>query len=165
MYKTIAESNNFIVLDKYTKHSLVNEAPGSYQSEADLEREFIKKLINQGNEMPQNINTHEAMLENVREQIEILNTVEFSDGEWARFVEEYLDNPSDHLVEKSRKIHDDYIYDFVFDDGRIQNIYLVDKNNITKNKVQVISQRSEERRVGKECRSRWYAEYLKQRYR
>src|SRR5690625_3708654 len=140
MYKTIAESNNFIVLDKYTKHSLVNEAPGGYQSEADLEREFIQDLINQGYEMPQNINTQEAMLENVREQLEILNKVEFSDGEWARFVEEYLDNPSDHLVEKSRKIHDDYIYDFVFDDGRIQNIYLVDKNNITKNKVQVISQ-------------------------
>lgn len=140
MYKTIAESNNFIVLDKYTKHSLVNEAPGGYQSEADLEREFIQDLINQGYEMPQNINTQEAMLENVREQLEILNKVEFSDGEWARFVEEYLDNPSDHLVEKSRKIHDDYIYDFVFDDGRIQNIYLVDKNNITRNKVQVISQ-------------------------
>lgn len=140
MYKTIAESNNFIVLDKYTKHSLVNEAPGGYQSEADLEREFIQDLINQGYEMPQNINTQEAMLANAREQLEILNKVEFSDGEWARFVEEYLDNPSDHLVEKSRKIHDDYIYDFVFDDGRIQNIYLVDKNNITKNKVQVISQ-------------------------
>lgn len=140
MYKTIAESNNFIVLDKYTKHSLVNEAPGGYQSEADLEREFIQDLINQGYEMPQNINTQEAMLANAREQLEILNKVEFSDGEWARFVEEYLDNPSDHLVEKSRKIHDDYIYDFVFDDGRIQNIYLVDKNNITRNKVQVISQ-------------------------
>ena len=36
-YKTIAESNNFIVLDKYTKNDKVSE---SYQSEYDLEREF-----------------------------------------------------------------------------------------------------------------------------
>ncbi len=44
-YKTIAESNNFIVLDKYSKYSQVNE---SYQSEYDLEREFIADLENQG---------------------------------------------------------------------------------------------------------------------
>jgi type I restriction enzyme R subunit len=80
------------------------------------------------------------MLANVRVQLQSLNNVEFSDGEWTRFVEEYLDKPSDNLVEKTRKIHDNYIYDFVFDDGHIQNIYLVDKKNITRNKVQVISQ-------------------------
>ena len=62
------------------------------------------------------------------------------DKEWVRFVVEYLDKPSDNLVEKTRKLHDNYIYDFVFDDGHIQNIYLVDKNNIVRNKVQVISQ-------------------------
>ena len=36
-YKTIAESRNFIVLDKYTKELQVNEG---YQSEGELEREF-----------------------------------------------------------------------------------------------------------------------------
>jgi hypothetical protein len=36
-YKTIAESKNFIVLDKYTKEWKVAE---SYQSEGDLEREL-----------------------------------------------------------------------------------------------------------------------------
>ena len=66
--------------------------------------------------------------------------MEFSDGEWSRFVEEYFDKSSDNLVEKTRKIHDNYIYDFVFDDGHIQNIYLLDKKNIIRNKVQVISQ-------------------------
>ncbi|HMP28970.1 MAG TPA: HsdR family type I site-specific deoxyribonuclease, partial [Saprospiraceae bacterium] len=66
--------------------------------------------------------------------------MEFSDGEWKRFVDEYLDKPSDNLIEKTRKIHDNYIYDFVFDDGHIQNIYLVDKKNIIRNKVQVIAQ-------------------------
>ncbi|MCL4857524.1 MAG: HsdR family type I site-specific deoxyribonuclease, partial [Flavobacteriales bacterium] len=140
MYKTIAESNNFIVLDKYTKYSVANEAPASYQTEAALEKEFIQDLINQGYENPININSVESMLANVREQLQLLNNMEFSDGEWARFVEEYLDKPSDNLVDKTRKIHDNYIYDFVFDDGHIQNIYLVDKKNITRNKVQVISQ-------------------------
>ena len=139
-YKTIAESNNFIVLDKFTKHFEVNEAPAVYQTEAALEKEFIQDLVNQGYENPRNLNTLEAMLANVRVQLQSLNNMEFSDGEWSRFVEEYLDKPSDNLIEKTRKIHDNYIYDFVFDDGHIQNIYLVDKKNITRNKVQVISQ-------------------------
>lgn len=139
-YKTIAESNNFIVLDRYTKYSVVNEAPVAYQTEAALENEFIQDLINQGYENPANLNTVEAMLENVRVQVQTLNNMAFTDSEWVRFVEEYLDKPSDNLVEKTRKIHDNYIYDFVFDDGHIQNIYLVDKKNIARNKVQVNSQ-------------------------
>lgn len=139
-FKTIAESNNFIVLDKFTKYYEVNEAPAVYQTEAALEKEFIQDLINQGYENPLDLNTPEAMLANIRVQLQALNNVEFSDGEWIRFVEEYLDKPSDNLVEKTRKIHDNYIYDFVFDDGHIQNIYLVDKKNITRNKVQVIAQ-------------------------
>ncbi len=139
-YKTIAESNNFIVLDKFTKYSEANEAPAAYQTEAALEKEFIQDLVNQGYEHPLNITTPEAMLANVRVQLQSLNNVTFSDKEWTRFVEEYLDKPSDNLVEKTRKIHDNYIYDFVFDDGHIQNIYLVDKKNVARNKVQVIKQ-------------------------
>jgi len=139
-YKTIAESNNFIVLDKFTKYFEVNDAPAVYQTEAALEREFIQDLINQGYENPLNLNTLEVMMANVRIQLQSLNNVAFSDVEWIRFVEEYLDKPSDNLVEKTRKIHENYIYDFVFDDGHIQNIYLVDKKNIAHNKVQVIKQ-------------------------
>ena len=139
-YTPIAESNNFIVLDQYTKHTAVHEAPAGYQTEAALEKEFIQDLINQGYENPTNLHTQEAMLANVRIQLQSLNNMLFTDAEWTRFVEEYLDKPSDNQVEKSRKIHDNYIYDFVFDDGHIQNIYLLDKKNITRNKVQVISQ-------------------------
>lgn len=139
-YKTIAESNNFIVLDKYTKYSVLNEPPAVYQTEFALEREFIQDLINQGYENPFNLSTVEAMLANARIQLQSLNDMVFTDSEWARYVEEYLDKPSDSLVEKTRKIHDNHIYDFVFDDGHIQNIYLVDKKNIARNKVQVIAQ-------------------------
>lgn len=139
-YKTIAESNNFIVLDNYNKHSEVNETQAVYQTEAALEKEFIQDLINQGYEYASNLTSIEAMLANVKIQLQTLNNMEFTNKEWLRFVEEYLDKPSDNLVEKTRKIHDNYIYDFVFDDGHIQNIYLVDKKNIVRNKVQVISQ-------------------------
>ena len=135
--KTIVESNNFIVLDKYIKES---QAINSYQTEADLERELIQDLTNQGYEFLTNITNAQAMLNNVREQLQLLNNVQFLESEWSRFVETYLDKSSDSIVDKTRKIHDDYIHDFVFDDGRIQNIYLLDKKNIARNKVQVIKQ-------------------------
>lgn len=139
-YKAIAESNNFIVLDKYTKYNLVNEPPAGFQSEAAMEKEFIEDLVQQGYENPINLNTQEALLANARVQLQSLNSVTFTDAEWGRYVEEYLDRPSDNLIEKTRKIHDNHIYDFVFDDGHIQNIYLVDKKNIARNKIQVVSQ-------------------------
>ncbi|PCI03692.1 MAG: DEAD/DEAH box helicase [Zetaproteobacteria bacterium] len=136
-YKTIAESNHFIVLDKYSKDWQVSEG---YQTEADLERELIQDLQNQGYEYLRDLTTPEALLKNVRKQLQALNNVQFADDEWSRFVLEYLDKPSDNLTDKTRKIHDDYIHDFVFDDGHIQNIYLLDKKNVAHNKVQVIKQ-------------------------
>ncbi|KGE89483.1 MAG: type I restriction endonuclease subunit R [Phaeodactylibacter xiamenensis] len=139
-YNTIAESNHFIVLEHYTKYSEVHEAPVTYQSEASLERELIQDLVNQGYEYLPKLNTPEAMLANVRALLQELNDMAFTDNEWARFVEEYLDRPGENLIDKTRKIHDNYIHDFVFDDGHIQNIYLVDKQQIARNKVQVISQ-------------------------
>ena len=119
----IAESNSFIVLDKYSKEWKVSE---SYQSEYDLEREFIQDLQNQGYDYVPDVNTPDKLLANVREQLQALNNMQFADGEWLRFVETYLDKPSDSIVDKTRKIHDDYIHDFVFDDGHIQNIYLLE---------------------------------------
>ena len=137
-YKTIAESNNFIVLDQYNK--LVEEPNAGYQTEGSLEREFIRDLQAQGYEYLQEINGHDVLVKNLRVQLQRLNNVVFSDAEWRRFLEEYLDKPSDSLIEKTRKIHDDYIYDFVFDNGRIQNIYLLDKRNLANNSLQVINQ-------------------------
>ncbi|MBF3377141.1 type I restriction endonuclease subunit R [Leptospira borgpetersenii] len=136
-YRPIAESNNFIVLDKYTREWQVSE---NYQSEADLERELVQDLINQGYEFLPDLNTPEKMLANVRDNLQSLNGMQFSEGEWIRFVETWLDRPSDTVTDKTRKIHDDYIHDFVFDYGHIQNIYLLDKKNIARNKVQVIRQ-------------------------
>ena len=139
-YNTIAESNNFIVLDKYDKHTYANEATVGYQTEYALEREFIEDLVNLGYENAKHIKSLNDLLANARTQIQVLNTMSFTDKEWERFLEEYLNKLSDDIVAKTNKIHNNHIYDFVFDDGHIQNIYLVDKKEIARNKVQVISQ-------------------------
>lgn len=135
--KPIAESSNFIVLDRYVKEGLAAE---SYQSESDLERDLVHDLVGLGYEYLPDLRTPESLLANVREQLQALNGARFSDSEWTRFVEVWMDKPSDGIIEKTRKIHDDYVHDFVFDDGRIQNIYLLDKKNIARNKIQVIKQ-------------------------
>jgi type I restriction enzyme R subunit len=62
-YKAIAESNNFIVLEQYSKKSRVRD---SYQSEYDLEIEFIQDLTRQGYEYQPNITNPQTMLANTR---------------------------------------------------------------------------------------------------
>jgi type I restriction enzyme R subunit len=135
--KTIAETNRFIVLDRYDRDWKLME---SYQSEDALERELIEDLVNLGYTFERELNSPEKLLANARTQLQTLNNVQFTESEWTRFVETYLDRPSDHIAEKTRKIHDDYIHDFVFDDGHIQNIYLLDKRNVLRNTCQVIRQ-------------------------
>ena len=134
--KTIAETNRFIVLDRYDKDSKLGE---SYQSEDALERELIDDLLNLGYTFD-GLNSPEKLLANVRVQLQTLNNVQFTESEWSRFVETYLDRPSDNILDKTCKVHDDYIHDFVFDDGHIQNIYLLDKKNVLRNTCQIIRQ-------------------------
>ena len=135
--KTIAESNNFIILEKYTK---IDQLGAAYQTEADLENELIQDLTHQGYVYVPGLNSHEKLMVNLRDQLQKLNQVTFSDNEWQRFLNEYLDKPSENSTDKARKIHNNHIYDFVFDNGRIQNIYLLDKKNIVRNSLQVVKQ-------------------------
>ncbi|MDO4666495.1 MAG: type I restriction endonuclease subunit R [Streptococcus sp.] len=132
----ILESNNFIVLEKYTKA----EQPATYQTEADLERELVSDLRQQGYEYLDYLTTPDLLLANLKTQMQTLNSVMFTDAEWQRFLDEYLNKPSDSLIDRTRKLHDNYIHDFIFDDGHIQNIYLWDKKNINRNRLQVINQ-------------------------
>ena len=97
-FSTIAEANNFIILDQYSKDWQIAD---SYQSESDLERELIQDLVNQGYDFQPALNNADAMLVNVRIQLQTLNNVQFSDDEWSRFVEIYLDKPSDSIVDKT----------------------------------------------------------------
>lgn len=120
----VLETNNFIVLDEYKKQKVTSEI---YQTEADLESELISDLIAQGYEYRKDITSFEAMMNNLKIQLESLNKTIFTPEEWQRFCAEYLEKTSDTITDKTRKVQEDYIYDFIFDDGHIQNIYLFDK--------------------------------------
>lgn len=134
---TIAEMTGGIILAKFDKNNRVGG--GSYQSEADLERELIANLVAQGYERA-DFKTSDELYANLKVQIERLNNITFSDSEWERFLTEYLDAPNEGMIEKTRKIQEDYIYDFIFDDGHLKNIKIIDKKNIHNNYLQVVNQ-------------------------
>lgn len=134
---TIAEMTGGIILAHYDKNNRVDAS--SYQSEAELERNLIANLVSQGYER-KNFKTSDELYANLKVQIERLNNVSFSKSEWERFLIEYLDAPNEGMVEKTRKIQEDYIYDFIFDDGHLQNIKIIDKINIHNNFLQVVNQ-------------------------
>lgn len=139
-YKTIAQLPNYIVLEDYTKYAALAEPPAGYQSEAELEQELIKDLVGQGYQYRPDIHTPAALLANLREQLERLNEVTFTDEEWQRLLREYLDNPSESIIDRTRKVQRESEWDFTFDDGHLQNIRIVDKKLISRNQVQVINQ-------------------------
>ena len=134
---TIAEMNNGIVLANFKKDLKARET--SYQSEAELERNLILNLISQGYERLF-VKSNKDLYKNLKIQIERLNNISFSSSEWERFLLEYLDAPNDGMIEKTRKIQENHIYDFVFDDGVAKNIKIIDKKNIHNNFLQVTNQ-------------------------
>ena len=133
---TIAEMTNGIILANYEKVKRVQE---TYQTEAQLESRLIENLVLQGYERLV-VRTNEDLYANLRTQIEKLNNISFSNVEWNRFLIEYLDAPNDDMIEKTRKIQEDPIYDFRFDDGDLKNIKIIDKKNIHNNFLQVTTQ-------------------------
>ncbi|BBM59283.1 type I restriction enzyme EcoR124II R protein [Leptotrichia hongkongensis] len=133
---TIAEMTNGIILANYEKILQVQEA---YQSEAELEESMIKNLVQQGYEKF-NGKTSNDLYKNLKIQIEKLNKVTFTDEEWKRFLAEFLDSPNDGMIEKTRKIQENHIYDFIFDDRHLKNIKIIDKKNIHNNFLQVTNQ-------------------------
>lgn len=133
----IAEMTGGIILASYKRQFSVRET--SYQSESDLEMKLINNLVSQGYERIY-ARDKTDLYENLKKQIEKLNKISFSADEWKRFLREYLDAPSDGMVEKTRKIQENHIYDFIFDDGHIQNIKIIDKSNIHNNVLQVVNQ-------------------------
>lgn len=136
-YSTIAEMTDGIILSRFEKDPLVRET--AYQSEAELERQLIENLVSQGYKTIF-FKSNEQMYENLRENIEALNKVSFTDKEWERFKLEYLDAPNDGMIEKTRKIQENHIYDFTFDDGHLKNIKIIDKKDLHNNSLQVTSQ-------------------------
>ena len=136
----IAESNHFIVLNEYVRARELSEPATGYQSEQALEESFIRDLQTLGYEYLPQLNQQQDLLRNVRKQLESLNNVNFTDPEWERFVVNFLDKPGESVIEQTRRVQTNHVCDFTFDDGRVQNIYLVDKDNVRRNRLQVIHQ-------------------------
>ena len=134
---TIAEMTNGIILANFEKNFRVRET--SYQSEAELERQMIENLVSQGYERLI-VKSNDELYANLKFQIEKLNGVSFTEEEWDRFLIEYLDAPNDGMIEKTRIVQENHIYDFIFDDGHLKNIKIIDKKNIHNNFLQVTNQ-------------------------
>ena len=122
-----------------TSYEPVKNRSDTYQSEADLEREFIQLLTQQGYEYLQ-IHQEADLIANLRRQLEAIKGYQFTDGEWERFFSDSIANPNEHIVEKTRKIQEDFVQVLRRDDGTSKNISLIDKKNIHNNRLQVINQ-------------------------
>ena len=77
---------------------------------------------------------------NVRVQLEALNKIVFSDAEWQRFFAGNVAGRNDGIVKKTARIQENHIQVLRRDDGTVKNVYLLDKQNIHNNRLQVINQ-------------------------
>ena len=135
-YNIVAATTENTVVTSYEP---VKKRSDSYQSEAALEREFIQLLTQQGySYLP--IRQEADLIANLRRQLEALNDYQFTDSEWEQFFQNAIANPNEHIVEKTRKIQEDFVQVLRRDDGTSKNISLIDKKNIHNNRLQVINQ-------------------------
>ena len=135
-YNIIAATTENTVVTSYEP---VKNRSDSYQGETALEREFIHMLTQQGYEyLP--IHQEADLIANLRRQLELLNDYSFSDSEWEQFFSDAIANPNEHIVEKTRKIQEDFVQVLHRDNGATKNISLIDKKNIHNNRLQVINQ-------------------------
>ena len=134
----ISENDNSTVLTEYKP---LEKQATSYQSEAELEAEFINILKDQSYEYL-NINNENDLIINLRKQLERLNKIKFTEKEWNELFNNYIANPNDGIIEKTRKIQEDYKYSLQLENGELKNIYLIykEKNRIHDNHLQVINQ-------------------------
>ena len=135
-FNIVAATNEDTVVAAYEPSKVRSD---SYQSEAELEKEFIRLLCEQGyTYLP--LHTEDELIANLRSQLEELNHYHFSDTEWRQFFSDVIANPNEHIPEKTRKIQEDNVQVLHRDDGSSKNITLIDKKNIHNNRLQVINQ-------------------------
>ncbi len=132
----MAENPQSTVVAEY---QAVDHTAKTYQSEAKLERAFIEQLESQAYEyLP--ITSEADLVRNLRGQLEKLNDFTFTDAEWEAFFTGEIANPNQSIAEKTVTIQEDYIKILKKDDGTDKNIYLLRKDNIHENNLQVINQ-------------------------
>jgi len=139
-YNIITETDQSTVIAEYTPEERTET---DYQSEAELERELIRLLTTQGYERI-NVTDEAGLIVNLQRQLELLNDYTFTDNEWERFFREKIANANEGIVEKTRKIQDDYIQVLKRDNGSTKNVCLLDKKNIHNNRLQVLNQYEED---------------------
>lgn len=132
----ISENDNSTVLAEYKP---LDRVVTSFQSESALEKELINTLVEEGYEYL-SIHSENELILNLRNQLEKLNNYQFTDGEWDFFFSKVIANKNDYIIEKTRLIQEDYKQEITLDSGEKRNIYLIDKNNIHNNRLQVINQ-------------------------
>ncbi len=136
-YNIVAATTENTVVTSYEP---VKNRSDSYQSEAALEQEFIRQLTQQGYDYL-NIHQEADLIVNLRRQLEALNNYQFTDSEWQRFFSDSIANPNEHILEKTRKIQEDFVQVLRRDDGTTKNISLILKGkNVYNNRLQVINQ-------------------------
>ena len=135
-YEPIALSAESTVVAEFTPDPAKQTG---YQSEADLEKALIGLLQEQAYEyLP--LRAEADLVANLRTQLEVLNKVAFTDGEWQRFFTQQIAGVNEGVVEKTAKIQADHVQVLKRDDGTFKNIYLLDKTHIHNNRLQVINQ-------------------------
>ena len=138
-YNLVAENSQSTVVAEYRKVVDRVQDIASYQSEAELERAFIEQLKTQAYEQV-NITSEDDLVFNLRQQLEKLNDFKFSDTEWKHFFASEIANSNQSIAEKTATIQEDYIKNLTRDDGTVKNIYLLNKDNIHDNSLQVTNQ-------------------------
>ncbi len=138
-FNVILATSESTVVAEYEPQGSRSDA---YQSEAALEDAFIKLLSEQGYEYL-TIHDSDALIANLRVQLERLNKYQFTDAEWKKFFSQNISNANEGIEDKSQKIQEDSVQVLKRDDGTSKNIMLIDKKNIHNNYLQVINQYTE----------------------
>jgi type I restriction enzyme R subunit len=135
-FEPIAITSESTVVAEYEQ---ADRRSSAYQSEAQLEEAFIALLKDQAYEfLP--VTTEVDLISNLRRQLEALNKIEFTDTEWERFFRQSVSGETDGILEKTKRIQEDHIQVLKRDDGEFKNIYLLDKQHVHNNKLQVLNQ-------------------------
>ena len=135
-YEPIAVTSENTVVSEF---EAISRKTKTYESEAELEKAFVELLQEQAYDyLP--IGNEEELISNLKVQLEKLNKITFSDSEWEKFFSESISGEKDGIVEKTKRFQEDHIRVLKRDNGESKNIYLIDKQYIHNNSIQVLNQ-------------------------
>lgn len=135
VYQPLWYSENATVVIKKTNQPNFNR---HFENEATLQQAMIAILKNQSYQYCPEIQTEQALIANLKKQIERLNNYTFTTSEWSRFYE-YLTKNS--IIKNAKMFHQDgHVFSFQLDSGIAKNFYIVDKKHLyDNNQLQVIN--------------------------